>query len=147
MSVVFETAPAKSLDTEHIVRVVKGSNKTLNEKIMQKHMDAVIAGVITTARANQGWSMEIVKPTPYSIYKQDYNRTGEDTYTYYINFKVSCKPLKERPNIDAEFLAIVEAIQQKIKFPAKWNVDLVDGDNWKKKKDEEAKTSAEKANV
>src|SRR5215467_13618179 len=124
-----------------MVRVTKGANKELNERIMVKHMEAVIAGVISTARANQGWAMEIVKPTPYSIYKREYNHEpGEDTYQYYVTFKVTCKPTRERPNIDAEFLAVVDAIQMKIKFPAKWNVDLVDGENWKKKKDEEAKT-------
>jgi len=148
VTVTFEPAEEKSLDVEHLVRVSKGAERELNDKITSKHMAEVIARVINPARVKQGWAMSIVPPTAYSFYKKEYNHgIGDSTYTYYITFKVTCKPDKERPSIEAEFLTLVKDIEQKIKFPAKWIVDLVDGVDWVAKKEEVEKSKEEKANV
>jgi ATPase family associated with various cellular activities (AAA) len=149
MTIAFTDAPAKSLDIEHLVTVSKGAERELNEKITQKHLQEVIMKVINANRMKQGWYMEIVPATNYSFYKREYNgrAPGETQYTYYVTFKVGCKPDRERPNIEGEFLTVVKDIEQKIKFPAKWEVQNVDGEDWKKRKVEEAKDKEDKANV
>lgn len=148
MTIKFEDAPIKVLDIEHLVRVSKGAERELNEKITRKHMEEVIARVINPARVKNGWKMEIVPATSYSFYKREYGTgVGEPTYTYYVTFKVTCKPDRERPNIEAEFLTLVKDVEMKIKFPAKWTVDLVDEIDWHAKKEEVEKNKEDAANV
>jgi hypothetical protein len=149
VTITFVDAEPKTLDVEHIVSISKGAERELNEKITRKHIDAVIAGVLTPARVKNGWHMSVIPATSYSFYKREWNHgiAGEAQYTYYVTFKVLCKPDKERPNIEAEFINLVQAIEQKIKFPAKWSIDSVDGEDWKAKKLVEAQTKEEQSNV
>ena len=136
MTIEFAAAEAKQLDVAHLVRLSKDAEKELNEKITAKHLSAIIAGVNTPARARQGWNVELVNATAYSIWKREYNmEPGASQYTYWVTMKVTCKPDKER-NLDAEFANLVNAIEQKAKFPGKWEVATVDGTDWKARKAE-----------
>jgi MoxR-like ATPase len=147
MTIQFEDADTKEIDVAHLVRLSKDSERELNEKITKKHLDAVIAGVNTPQRVRQGWKVELVQVTPYSFWKREYNMgQGDSVYTYFTTFKVTCKPDRER-NLDGEFANLLTAIENKAKFPGKWQIASVDGEDWQARKQEIKEKREEEANT
>jgi len=149
MTITFEPAAHKDISFEGLITVFKDAKRELNEKIMLSQLTEVMAKTINPQRLKQGWSIEIVKPNNYTIYKREYNYGDKDKalYTYKVLFKVSCNPDKERPNLETEFLAIAKVLEQKIKFPAQWELSDVNGEDWQSKKAEVAKTKEDHDNA
>lgn len=150
MTLTFKEAEPISYDYEGLVKVSKDAKRELNDKIMLSQLTEVMAKTVNPQRLKAGWTIEIVRPTAYNrIYTQEYNSGQRDKplYTYYVIFKISCHPDKERPNIESEFISIVKQLEQKIKFPAQFEVSEVNGEDWKLKKATEVKDATDKANV
>jgi len=139
-----------SYDYEGLVKVTKDAKRELNERIMLSQLTEVMAKTINPPRIKAGWSIEIVKPSEYGrIYSREYNYGDRDKplYSYYVTFKVTCHPDKERPNAETEFLSIIKALETKIKFPAQWEIAEVNGEDWQAKKAAVAKTKEDNDNV
>ena len=146
----FKPSETVSFDYEGLVKVSKDAKRELNERIMLSQLTEVMAKTINPARIKAGWNIEIVKPTEYSrIYTREYNYNDRDKplYSYYVTFRIECKPDKERPNAETEFLSIVKTLEQKIKFPAQWEIATVNGEDWQAKKAAVAKTKEDNDNV
>lgn len=149
MTISFKEAEPISYDYEGLVRVSKDAKRELNERIMLSQLTEVMAKTVNPQRIKAGWTIEIVKATAYNFYSREYNY-GDRTkpvYTYFVTFKIVCKPDKERPNAESEFLSIVKVLEQKIKFPAQWEIADVNGEDWKAKKAVEIKTKEDRDNV
>jgi hypothetical protein len=140
----FKASEHKDINVAHIVRLVKNSERELNDKVTRKHLDAIIAGVMTPQRVRQGWKIELVMTSSYSFWRREYNsEPGGSLYNYYVTFKVVCEPEKER-SLDAEFTNILNAIEMKAKFPGKWEIATVDNEDYlQAKKDRAEKREAE----
>ena len=146
----FKPSETVNFDYEGLVKVSKDAKRELNERIMLSQLTEVMAKTINPARIKAGWNIEIVKPTEYSrIYTREYNYNDRDKplYSYYVTFRIECKPDKERPNAETEFLSIVKTLEQKIKFPAQWEIATVNGEDWQAKKAAVAKTKEDNDNV
>lgn len=149
-TLTFKEAEPLDYSYEGLVKVSKDAKRELNERIMASQLTEVMAKTINPQRLKAGWTIEIVRPTAYNrIYTQEYNYgdRSKSLYTYYVTFKISCHPDKERPNIEGEFITVVKQLEQKIKFPAQWEITEVNGEDWKSKKSAEAKDATDKANV
>src|SRR5215472_12755770 len=146
----FKPSETVNFDYEGLVKVSKDAKRELNERIMLSQLTEVMAKTINPARIKAGWNIEIVKPTEYSrIYTREYNYNDRDKplYSYYVTFRIECKPDKERPNAETEFLSIVKTLEQKIKFPAQWEIATVNGEDWQAKKAAVAKTKEDNDNL
>ena len=149
-AIEFKEAEPISFDYEGLVKVTKDAKRELNEKIMLSQLTEVMAKTINPPRLKAGWSIEIVRPSQYNrIYTREYNYGQHDKplYSYYVIFKIFWKGDKERPNLDNEFLSIVKQLEQKIKFPAQWEIADVNGEDWQAKKAAVAKDKTDKDNI
>ena len=133
----------------HKVQLSKGAERELGAKVTRKHMDEIVNVVNTVQREKNGWqvSLDIDDTVAYlpTFMKREYNsEPGGSLYMYYVTFSVNCSPDKERNTLDTEFAAIVDHIERKAKFPGKWDLAKVDGEDWKKKKEEEVADKKER---